>query len=77
MGKNDVSKQTVLVLLVLTIAISVIGTWTVLNGAVNGPIYLQPDGANQELASVQLEVSDAPLPAKESSEESNIRLEIS
>lgn len=31
MDANDVSKRTVLVLLVITVLVSVVGTWTVLN----------------------------------------------
>lgn len=58
MGKNDVSKQTVLVLLVLTLSISVIGTWTVLNSAVNDPIVIAPEGLNDDAGSVQLTIAD-------------------
>jgi hypothetical protein len=31
MEKDDISKQTVLVLLVLTLVVSVVGTWTILS----------------------------------------------
>ncbi|RMG27032.1 MAG: hypothetical protein D6732_20565 [Methanobacteriota archaeon] len=58
MGKNDVSKKTVLLLLLLTVAVSVVGTWTVLNSAVNSPIYIAPSNANLGVADVNLDVRE-------------------
>jgi len=71
MTNQDISKQTVLVLLVLTIVVSVIGTWTVLNSAVGEPIVISapPKADIGNAAKVSLgvgefgEQQETPVPA--------------
>ncbi len=59
---NDISKRTVLVLLILTLVVSVVGTWTVLS--MPKTVYKTVEiGPNPEgTASVYLDSEDSELP---------------
>ncbi len=52
MENNDISKRTVLVLLVLTLVVSVVGTWTILSQPTT--IYKNVEIDNQEPGKVSV-----------------------
>ena len=62
---NDISKRTVLVLLVLTLVVSVVGTWTVLS--MPKTVYKTVEVAEppQGLVSVKLAAPTGPVPPVE------------
>ena len=64
---EDISKTTVMVLLVLTILISVLGTWTVLDAMSAkrvAPTEAPVEGPSTSTASVQLNIQRPPEPQK-------------
>ena len=63
---DDVSKNTVMILLVLTILVSILGTWTVLEGIVNtrsAATQIQQAESNIASAQVSLTITEPPKPA--------------
>jgi hypothetical protein len=64
---EDISKNTLLILVVLTIIISLLGTWTVINEAsnVNKVTYdIDNSGKSSTTAKVALDVQSKPTPAQ-------------
>ena len=56
--ENDISKRTVLVLLVLTLVVSIVGTWTVLSQPTT--IYKTVELGGPQEGMVQLKVNSPP-----------------
>jgi len=62
---NDISKRTVLVLLILTLVVSVVGTWTILSMPKTVYKTLEVDGPQQGVTGVHLTPQQpAPEPVK-------------
>ncbi|MBU2561325.1 MAG: hypothetical protein KKD17_03430 [Nanoarchaeota archaeon] len=57
MENNDISKRTVLVLLILTLVVSVVGTWTILSQPTT--IYRTVELGQPVHGKVQLNINDA------------------
>ncbi|MBT7903017.1 hypothetical protein HN587_04065 [Candidatus Woesearchaeota archaeon] len=78
MAKDDVSKKTILILLVLTLVVSVVGTVTVLEMASKAPTDVNIVGPSDKGdAKVSLEIiQPAPEPAPVEPKDAEVSLEI-
>jgi hypothetical protein len=61
MESNDISKRTVLVLLILTLVVSVVGTWTILSQPTT--IYKTIKYGGPESGEVRLNIAEPQAPA--------------
>ena len=73
MEKTDISKQTVLVLLVLTLVVSIVGTWTILSTPTT--LYKTVEQGGPQNGKVNLEIRP-PLPYTESNAEAKVAINI-
>ena len=67
MESNDISKRTVLVLLVLTLVVSVVGTWTILSQPTT--IYKTIEVGGPQSGQVKLNIHEPTEPVPQLSED--------
>jgi len=74
MEKTDISKQTVLVLLVLTLVVSIVGTWTVLSMPTT--VYKTIEIGGSPAGQVHLTVGSVPSVTGPSGESGKVAINI-
>lgn len=67
MESNDISKRTVLVLLVLTLVVSVVGTWTILSQPTT--IYRTVETGGPQSGQVRLNINEPSMPVQQLSDD--------
>ncbi len=67
MESNDISKRTVLVLLVLTLVVSVVGTWTILSQPTT--IYRTVEMGGPQAGQVRLNIDEPSMPVQQLSDD--------
>jgi len=60
--ENDISRNTIFVLVILTLLISILGTWTVLSQITSGPAPQQPPHVASQSGEVSFTLQAPPQP---------------
>ena len=74
MEEHDIPKRVILVLVVLTIVISVLGTWTVMDAVSRAPEYKAPKSVST--GTVSLEIIDPYAKEESAQDDAKVSIEI-